>query len=415
MGDGTLFSKKKHFLFRMALGNCSFYNLKKAYIFPVIEEKLHAMRLSHPNADILNMGIGDIAFPLAPAIAQAIADAAQEMTQGTSLYGYGPSEGYPFLRHVIWKNEYSHLPIQEEEIFISDGINTDIVNILDLFDISCSVAIPSPAYPAYLDSNILLGRKNIHIMPCKEQNRFLPTLPTEPCDIIYLCSPHNPTGEALTKKELQEFVDYANLHGSVLLFDHAYQAFVTDQDVPKSIYEIPGAEKVAIEFCSFSKTAGFTGLRCSYTVIPKALHLHFSENSAPLHPLWKKRQSIKFNGVAYPIQKGAVACFSLEGKKQIQEQVLCYLEQARRLKEKIIELGYTCFGGKNAPYLWWKTPNNLSSWEFFDYLLNKCHILTIPGVGFGEEGEGYVRVSAFSTPAKTTEALNRLTSLDTLS
>lgn len=395
----------------MALGNSSFYNLKKAYIFPVIEEKLHAMRLSHPDANILNMGIGDIALPLAPAIAKAITTATEEMTKNTPLYGYGPSEGYPFLRHLIWKNQYCHLPIQETDIFISDGINTDIVNILDLFDLNCSVAIPNPAYPAYLDSNVLLGRKKIQMLPCTEKTNFLPTLPSEPCDIIYLCSPHNPTGEALTKKELTKFVEYAISHHSILLFDHAYQAFITSSEVPKSIYEIPGAEKVAIEFCSFSKMAGFTGLRCSYTVIPSTLEVQFPQGNAPLHPLWKKRQSIKFNGVAYPIQKGAAACFSLEGKSQIQEQISCYLDQAKRLKEGIIKLGYQCFGGDNSPYLWWKTPNNLSSWEFFDYLLQKYHILTIPGIGFGECGEGYVRVSAFSTPSKTTEALNRLTSL----
>jgi LL-diaminopimelate aminotransferase len=394
----------------MALGNSSFYSLKKEYIFPVIEEKLTAMRLSHPHAEILNMGIGDIALPLAPTIAEAISKAAQEMTLSSPLYGYGPSEGYPFLKNLIWQHMYQSLPIEENDIFISDGINTDIVNILDLFDPSVSVAIPNPAYPAYLDSNVIAGRKTIYTMPCTEENNFLPKPPNIACDIIYLCSPHNPTGEALTRQALTEFVNYAIEHRSIILFDHAYQAFITSPDIPKSIYEIPGAEKVAIEFCSFSKMAGFTGLRCSFTILPSTITADFSKGPQPLQPLWKKRQSIKFNGVAYPVQKGAAACFSKEGKKQIAEQVTCYLAQAKRLKEAICQEGHICFGGENSPYLWWKAPNGLSSWQFFDHLLERYHILTIPGVGFGIHGEGFIRVSAFSTPSKTTEALKRLQS-----
>ncbi|MES2200118.1 MAG: aminotransferase class I/II-fold pyridoxal phosphate-dependent enzyme, partial [Chlamydiota bacterium] len=262
----------------MVKGNFNFNRLKRAYIFPVIEEKILELRSTCPNIDIINMGIGDIALPLAPSIATAIQEATQEMTTGKNLYGYGPSEGYLFLREVICQNAYQGLSISPDEIFISDGINTDIVNILDLFHTSCSVAIPDPAYPAYLDSNLLHGRKkNIYTMPCTLETNFIPTPPEHPCDILYLCSPHNPTGVAMNKEQLQSFVDYALKHNSILLFDNAYEAFITSPNTPKSIYEIPGAEKVAIEFRSFSKTAGFTGLRCSYTTLPKQIKARFGK------------------------------------------------------------------------------------------------------------------------------------------
>lgn len=396
----------------MVKGNFNFNRLKRAYIFPVIEEKIVKLKSSCPNIDIINMGVGDIALPLAPSIGKAIQEAIQEMTEGKNLYGYGPSEGYSFLREIISKNDYSKLPVSPEEIFISDGINTDIVNILDLFHPSNSVAIPDPAYPAYLDSNLLHGRtKNIYTMPCTLETGFIPSPPDIHCDILYLCSPHNPTGVAMNKEQLQAFVDYALKHNSILLFDSAYEAFITSPNTPKSIYEIPGAEKVAIEFRSFSKTAGFTGLRCSYTIIPKQVKARFGKKTLSLHALWKNRQSIKFNGLAYPIQKGAAACFSPQGKEEIQKQVTSYLEQAKRIKEELTKANQLCFGGTDSPYIWWKAKDGLSSWDFFTLLLTKCQLISIPGVGFGKYGEGYVRLSAFSTPEKTTKALERITHL----
>ena len=398
----------------MAKGNFNFNRLKRAYIFPVIEKKILELRSACPNVDLINMGIGDIALPLAPYIATAIQEATLEMTEGKNLYGYGPSEGYLFLRETICQHSYQELPISAEEIFISDGINTDIVNILDLFHTSCSVAIPDPAYPAYLDSNLLQGRKKIYTMPCTIETGFVPTPPEQPYDIIYLCSPHNPTGVAMNKEQLQSFVDFALKNHSILLFDNAYEAFVTSPNMPKSIYEIPGAEKVAIEFRSFSKTAGFTGLRCSYTTLPKQVTARFGKKILSLHALWKNRQSIKFNGLSYPIQKGAAACFSPQGKLEIQKQVTCYLEQAKELKESLLKANQLCFGGIDSPYIWWKAPEGLSSWDFFTLLLTKCQLISIPGIGFGEHGEGYVRLSAFSTIDKTTKALERITKLVSL-
>lgn len=396
----------------MVKGNFYFNRLKRAYIFPIIEEKIKELKSSCPDADIINMGIGDIAFPLAPSIAKAIGEATLEMSKGKTLYGYGPSEGYLFLREAICLNAYKSFPISPEEIFISDGINTDIVNILDLFHTSCSVAIPDPAYPAYLDSNLLQGRqKNIHTMPCSLETNFIPIPPNYRCDILYLCSPHNPTGIAMNREQLKLFIDYAIQHNSIILFDNAYEAFVTSPNTPKSIYEIPGAEKVAIEFRSFSKTAGFTGLRCSYTTLPKQIQAKFGQKTLSLHALWKSRQSIKFNGVAYPIQKGAEACFSPQGKLELQTQIDSYLEQARWIKEGLIKAGQQCFGGVDSPYIWWKAPRNLGSWDFFTLLLTKCQLISIPGVGFGKEGDGYVRLSAFSKTEKTKKALERITKL----
>ncbi len=396
----------------MVKGNFYFSELKRPYIFPIIEQKLLEVKSLYPNVEILNMGIGDIALPLAPSISAAIAEAAQEMQKPAPLYGYGPSEGYSFLREAIQKNYYSNLPITAEEIFISDGINTDIVNILDLFDTSCSIAVPNPAYPAYLDSNILAGRqRHIYTMPCTKETRFVPKVPLIDCDLIYLCSPHNPTGVAMTRNELKEFVDYAIEKKAIILFDHAYDAFVTSPEVPNSIYEIPGADEVAIEFKSFSKSAGFTGLRCSYLLLPKKVEVEIQKKNTSLHSLWKKRQSIKFNGVSYPIQKGAEACLTEVGKKETEEQVKLYLSQSRQLKEGLEKAGQTCFGGIDSPYIWWQTPNNLGSWEFFDLLLHKCQLIAIPGCGFGEHGEGYVRLSGFSTQEKTIKALKRIQQL----
>jgi LL-diaminopimelate aminotransferase len=398
----------------MIKGNSHFQRLKRPYIFPIIDGKLAELKETHPEAKILNMGTGDIALPLAPSISKAIEEASQEMTRPDGLHGYGPSEGYLFLREAIAQNAYPNLNISPEEICVSDGINTDIVNILDLFHTSCSIAIPNPAYPAYLDSNLLLGRKKIISMPCNEESGFVPSPPKEHCDILYLTSPHNPTGVAMTYNRLKEFVDYAIERKAIILFDGAYEAFVTSKDVPKSIYEIPGAKSVAIEFRSFSKSAGFTGLRCSYLTLPKEVSARFGKKEIQFLPLWKKRQSIKFNGVSYPIQKGAAASLVSIGKEETNAQVEIYLSSAKKLKEALLKANQTCFGGVDAPYIWWKTQNNMSSWDFFDYLLTTCGLITIPGCGFGDQGEGYVRLSTFSSKEKTEQAIQRIQQLGPL-
>ncbi len=389
----------------MAQGNTHFTHLKREYIFPIIEQKLEDLKIMHPQARILNLGIGDVSLPLAPSIAEAIQKATHEMT--INLYGYGPSQGQYFLREKICSEIYPRFTCAE--IFISDGINTDIFAILDLFHTSCRIAVPTPAYPAYLDANLIAGRKNkISFMPCMESTGFVPEPPDHPVDLVYLCSPHNPTGVAMNKEQLSAFVSYAQKHGAILLYDNAYEAFITSDNTPRSIYEIPGAEEVALEFRSFSKSAGFTGLRCSYYVLPKKLHAFFGKKRLPLHPLWVKRQSIKYNGASYPIQKGAEACFSPQGKQETRKQIDCYQKQTRFLKEGLQEKGFTCFGGVDAPYIWWKTPKDLSSWDFFDLLLQKCHLITIPGCGFGEHGEGFIRISGFTTLETAQEALQQI-------
>jgi LL-diaminopimelate aminotransferase len=395
----------------MVKGNPHFKDLKREYIFPIIEKKLAELKSSVPAAQVLNLGVGDIAFPLSPTIATAICHAVQEMTQSASIKGYGPSEGYPFLREAIAEHEYRHLGIKAEEIFISDGINTDITQILDLFH-SSKIAIPDPAYPAYYDSNVIAGhKKKIVLLPCVEDTGFIPALPAEKCDLIYLCSPHNPTGVAMNRQQLKDFVAYARENRALILYDNAYEAFVTSPDVPRSIYEIDGAKEVALEFKSFSKSAGFTGLRCSYAVMPKQAKATFGKKEEPIHPLWMKRQSIKFNGVSYPIQKGAEAYYSAEGQKETREQIKTYLQQAKALRDGLQNIGHRCFGGLDSPYIWWKTPSGISSWEFFDVLLNRGHLIAIPGSGFGKHGEGYIRLSAFITPSTAQEALTRIKQL----
>lgn len=389
--------------------NPHFFEIKREYIFPVIERKLEELKRELPDAEILNLGIGDIALPLAPSLVRAICSATEEMGRTESLRGYGPSEGYPFLKRAIAQNEYAHLGITPEEIFISDGINSDIVNILDLFHESNRVGITDPTYPAYLDASLMDGRgKNLLMLPCLEEKGFVPQLPTETCDLIFLCSPQNPTGVALTREQLKDWVNYAKREKAILLYDNAYAAFITSPDVPKSIFEIDGAKEVAIEFRSFSKTAGFTGLRCAYMALCKSLMAQLDDKSVPLHPLWSKRQNTKSNGVAYPIQRGAEAVYTQEGMRETQAQVDSYLAQARTLRKGLETLGYSCWGGIDSPYIWWKTPNGLSSWDFFDLLLKKCQLISVPGKGFGRCGEGYVRLSAFTTAEKAAEALRRI-------
>lgn len=392
----------------MANLNPNFKRLKREYIFPIIEQKLADLKKEFPDVQILNFGIGDIALPLAPSIAKAISTGVQEMTTETGMKGYGPSNGYAFLREAIASHEFAHLGISPNEIFISDGANSDTVNILEIFGRSNVIGITDPTYPAYLDVSILQGHKNIVYFPCLSENNFAPLPPNVHCDIIYLCSPNNPTGVAMNRDQLQGWVNYALKEKALLLIDNAYEAFITSPDVPKSIFEVPGAKDCAIEFRSFSKSAGFTGLRCAYTILPKTVKAKFDNKMASLHAFWDRRQATKFNGVAYPIQKGAEAIYSKEGQQETRAQIELYLNQAKRLKEGLTRLGYTCYGGIDSPYIWVKTPGKMTSWEFFDALLKRCHLICIPGKGFGVNGEGFVRFSAFSTPEKTTLALERL-------
>jgi len=391
--------------------NPHFKSLKREYIFPIIEQKLAELKKENPDIKILNFGIGDIALPLAPSIAKAIVNGVEEMTTEQGMRGYGPHNGYLFLREAIVKNEFSHLNLTPEEIFISDGANSDTVNILDLFSLSSVVGVTDPTYPAYLDSTIISRRKKMVLFPCLPENRFAPLPPNEHCDLIYLCSPNNPTGMAMTRGELQRWVDYALKERALLLFDNAYEAFITSSEVPRSIFELPGAKECAIEFRSFSKSAGFTGLRCAYAILPKSVKAQLGRKFLSLHPYWDRRQATKFNGVAYPIQRGAEAVYTKEGREETRAQVALYLEQARRLNKGLKKFGFTCYGGIDSPYIWWKTPDGQSSWEFFDILLKKCHLVSIPGRGFGSYGEGYVRLSAFTTQDKTTLALERFQQL----
>lgn len=394
--------------------NRHFFEIKREYIFPVIDRKLEELKQKMPQAEIVNLGVGDVALPLAPTVAHAIREATREMENPSSVHGYGPSEGYDFLREAIAKHEYAHLGISREEVFISDGINSDIVGILDLFDETNRIGITDPTYPVYRDASIMGGRaKNLLSLPCLEKNGFAPMPPEEKCDLIFLCSPQNPTGVALTSSQLKEWVAYAQKQKAILLYDNAYAAFITSPTVPKSIFEIEGAKEVAIEFCSFSKTAGFTGLRCGYTVLSKSLMAQLDGKNVPLHPLWSKRQNTKSNGVSYPIQRGAEAVFTESGQRETRAQISSYLAQAKTLRNGLEQLGHSCWGGKDSPYIWWKNPNGLSSWEFFDILLNKCQIISVPGSGFGQHGEGYVRLSAFTTPDKAKEALKRIKTIST--
>lgn len=386
--------------------NSHYKKLNREYVFPIIEEKWVEMKKKFPNVPILNLGVGDVSLPLSLTVANAICSATQKMCNPSHIRGYGPSEGYLFLREAIVQNLYSSLAISPEEIFISDGTNSDTSNIQEIFSTNNIVGIIDPTYPVYLDTNILAGRKkNILLIPCEEKNGFCPKPPQEHCDVIYLCTPNNPTGVALSRKQLKEWIDYAKKENALLLIDSAYSAFVRSPHVPKTIYEVEGAKEVAIEFHSFSKSAGFTGLRCAYTIVPKSVH------HEKIYPLWKKRQSIKSNGVSYPIQRGAEAVFSLSGSQETKSQVDAYLEEAKKLKEGLSRLGFSCFGGEDAPYVWWKTPDQMDAWKFFDLLLDKCKLISVPGTGFGKQGQGFVRLSSFITPVQTRLALRRICSL----
>ncbi len=381
----------------MALLNKNFLDLSGSYLFSTIGERVQALRLAQPESEILNLGVGDIALPLAPAIVASLKDAACEL--GKNVHGYGPAEGFLFLREKILESQYEGCGLTVNDIFISEGIVRDICDIQELFEPKATVGIIDPTYPAYLKSSILAGRE-VHLILCLEENGFIPLPPDRHLDFVYLCSPNNPTGIAMTRDHLKAWIAWAVKHSAILLVDAAYEAFIKTEDVPRTIFEIEGAKDVAIEFRSFSKTAGFTGMRLGYTVIP----------NSELNALWRKRQDIKTNGISYPIQMAGLASLFGEGKSETTAQVALYAHHAKKLKACIEDLGFTCYGGIDSPYIWWKIPTN-NSWEFFDFLLNELHIITIPGKGFGVSGEGFIRLSSFITEKTLDETIKRLKTL----
>lgn len=388
--------------------NENYKKLEDSYLFSTVSRKVAEYGEKHPDAKIIRLGIGDVTLPLAPVVVKAMQDALYEMSVQESFHGYGPEQGYAFLKNVI-QNYYSNngTSLEVDEIFISDGAKSDLGNILDLFDADNTVLIPDPVYPVYVDTNTMAGR-NIIFMDANEENGFLP-LPDDSvdADIIYLCSPNNPTGAVYNREGLKAWVDYANRKNAIILFDAAYECFIVEKDLPRSIYEIEGAKTCAIEFCSFSKTAGFTGTRCGYTVVPFELE----RNGMSLHKMWLRRQTTKFNGVPYIVQRGAAAVFSEEGQAQIQQTLSYYKENAKVLANTLDELGIWYTGGKNSPYLWLKCPNDMDSWTFFDYLLENANVVGTPGAGFGKNGDKFFRLTAFGDKQKTLEAAERLKNL----
>ena len=399
----------------MAKINDNFLKLPGNYLFSTIAQKVAAHTAAHPEQKIIKMGIGDVTRPLVPAVIEQMHRAVDEMGTPEGFHGYGPEQGYEFLRQLIADNDYKArgVEIDADEIFVSDGAKSDCGNITDIFSVDNVVAVCDPVYPVYVDSNAMSGRAGefadgkwtkLVYMECVEENGFLPQIPKQKVDMIYLCFPNNPTGMTATREQLASWVRYAKEQGAVILFDSAYEAFITDPDIPHSIFEIEGAKDCAIEFRSFSKTAGFTGTRCAYTVIPKSVTV---EGTA-LNALWNRRQCTKFNGVPYVIQRAAAAVYSEEGKKQTRETISYYLENAKIIRQGLQEAGLTVYGGVNAPYIWAKTPDGKGSWEFFEELLQRAGIVTTPGAGFGPSGEGYIRLTAFSTREATQEAVERV-------
>lgn len=393
----------------MIKANANFSQLTPSYLFSTVARKISAFKDANPDVEIIKMSIGDVTRPICPAAIQAMHAAVDEMATAEGFHGYGPEQGYAFLREAIAATDYQELGITAEEIFISDGAKSDIGNFGDILSAGATVAVTDPVYPVYVDTNIMAGRK-ILFLPCTEANDFVPELPaTDIPDIIYLCYPNNPTGTTLKRHQLQKWVDYALDNHSLILFDSAYEIFITESDVPHSIYEIPGAKKCCVEFRSFSKTAGFTGLRCGYTVVPRELK---DADGVSLRDLWLRRQTTKFNGASYPIQRAAAAIYSPSGQAQIRETVAYYLHNAGLLRTGLQNRGFQTFGGVNAPYIWLKTPAGLGSREFFDLMLNQCGVACTPGVGFGPSGEGYVRLTAFNTLENTLNAIKRLENLN---
>ncbi len=400
--------------------NENYLKLPGSYLFSTIGKKRKAYAEAHPDSNIISLGIGDVTQPLAPAIITALHKAVDEMANAETFHGYAPDLGYEFLRDAIAKNDYQDrgCEIYADEIFVSDGAKCDCGNIQEIFSADAKIAVCDPVYPVYVDTNVMAGRtgeydpksetwSNVIYMPCVASNNFAPELPKEVPDLIYLCFPNNPTGATITKAQLQEWVDYANRTGSVIIYDAAYEAYISEKDIPHSIYECEGARNCAIEMHSFSKNAGFTGVRLGYTVIPKELTC----GGVALHGLWARRHGTKYNGAPYIVQRAGEAVYSPEGKRQLKEQVAYYMKNAAYIREELADAGFTVSGGVNAPYIWLKTTKDMTSWEFFDYLLERANVVGTPGSGFGPSGEGYFRLTAFGSHENTKEAVRRIKAL----
>jgi LL-diaminopimelate aminotransferase len=401
--------------------NENFLKLQSGYLFPEIGRRVSAFAKANRDAELIKLGIGDVTEPLAPAVIEAMHTAVDEMSRAETFHGYDDSgRGYDFLIDAIIANDFAPrgVELDRSEVFVSDGSKCDTGNFQEIFGLDNVVAVTDPVYPVYVDTNVMAGRTGpaesggrygkIVYMPCTAENNFVPELPTQPVDLIYLCFPNNPTGSVATKEQLAEWVDYARQNKAVILFDAAYEAFISDPDMPHSIYEVDGAKEVAVEFRSFSKTAGFTGVRCAFTIVPKELKAYKAEGGAcEVNPIWSRRHCTKFNGVSYITQKGAEAIYTAKGKKQISRIIELYMANAALIRRSLGDLGYQVYGGVNAPYVWLKTPDGLGSWEFFDKLLEKAHVVGTPGAGFGAAGEGYFRLSAFNNPGNVKEAMKR--------
>ena len=400
--------------------NENYLKLPGSYLFSTIAKKVNAYQAEHPDCKIIRLGIGVVTQPLAPAIITALHDAVEEMGDARTFHGYAPDLGYEFLRKAIAQNDYSDrgCDIQPDEIFVSDGAKCDSGNIQEIFSVDNKIAVCDPVYPVYVDTNVMAGRtgtydpktetwSDVIYMPCTAENGFAPQLPDETPDLIYLCFPNNPTGATITKAQLQEWVDYANRVGAVIIYDAAYEAYISEADVPHSIYECEGARTCAIELRSFSKNAGFTGVRLGFTVVPKDLKC----GEVSLHSLWARRHGTKYNGAPYIVQKAGEAVYSAEGKEQLKKQVAYYMNNAKVIYHGLKDAGYTVSGGVNAPYIWLKTPDGMDSWAFFDFLLEKGNVVGTPGSGFGPSGEGYFRLTAFGSYENTVEAIERIKKL----
>lgn len=387
--------------------NEQYRQLKQSYLFSEVARRASAFAQAHPEKNVIRLSIGDVTRPLAPVVVEALHKAVEEMGHAETFHGYGPEQGYDFLRDAIAGYYRSHgVTLAAEEIFVSDGAKSDLGNITDLFDRDNTVLIPDPVYPVYVDTNIMNGRRIVYL-PGNDENHFLPAPPDFSTDIIYLCSPNNPTGAVYSREQLKEWVDYANRCGAVLLFDAAYEVFISQPELPHSIFEIEGARTCAVEFCSFSKMAGFTGTRCGYTVVPRELEF----NGLNLNHMWNRRQTTKFNGVPYIVQRAAAAVFTEEARQQIQESIAYYAQNARRIAQGLDALGMSYTGGISSPYIWLRCPDGMDSWTFFDYLLENAAVVGTPGEGFGACGEGYFRLTAFGDRDKTAEAMERIAAL----
>jgi LL-diaminopimelate aminotransferase len=404
--------------------NDNYLKLQSGYLFPELSRRVKAFSARKPDARIIKLGIGDVTEPLPSAIIEAMHRAVEQMGRPDGFKGYGPEQGYDFLIEAIIANDYKSrgVSLENTEVFVSDGSKCDTGNFQEIFGIDNVVAVADPVYPVYVDTNVMAGRagkadsqgrfKGIIYMPCTPDNNFVPQLPKEKVDLIYLCYPNNPTGAVATKQQLKKWVDFAKENKAIILFDAAYEAFISDNIVPHSIYEIEGAKQVAVEFRSFSKTAGFTGLRCAFTVVPKELKAWTSDGKAvEVNPIWHRRHCTKFNGASYISQVAAAAVYTEQGKKQVRKIIELYMSNAALIRKTLEKLGYEVYGGVNAPYIWLKTPNKMSSWEFFDYLLERANVVGTPGSGFGAAGEGFFRLSAFANPANVAEAMERFKKL----